>query len=383
MEFAAATSPLPDAADALHDVIEQVASRVPAHDVNLACVFASNHHISLWDDLGARMRQAFSGAVTFGCTAEGCIGDGRELERQPAISLVVGTLPGVELRPFHVSQEQLGVTQWNAGLPSADLDPTFLVVGDPFSIDVRRVIMDLEESHPSRPVLGGMASAGFRPGENRLLCDGVTYAEGLIGLSVHGAVDVASVVSQGCRPIGEPYVVTQAEGNVIRGLKGKPAMEALEEMATGLSPEDQDLLKHGVFVGRVIDEYRDKFVRGDFLIHGIIDADRESGELKIAGATKVGTTVQFHVRDAASADEDLRHMLAPFEDQDYRGGLLFSCNGRGTRMWDTPGHDVHVLSRSLGPLPVAGCFCAGELGPIGSRNFVHGYTAVLALFRPA
>jgi len=383
MDFAAATSSLPDAADAINDVIEQVTCNVEAADVALVWVFASHHELSFWDELGQRLKAAFPRAVSMGCTAEGCIGDGRELERQPAISLQVAALPGVQLDPFHVSQEELDTVTWHGRLPDPELQPAFFVLGEPFSIDIRRVLSDLEASHPGRPVLGGMASAGFQPNQNRLLCDGVTYTEGLVGVSLTGAVDVQTVVSQGCRPIGSPYVVTQARGNVIKGLKNRPAMTTLEEMAASLPPEDQELLRHGVFVGRAIDEYQKGFKRGDFLIHGIIDVDRETGELKIAGNAKTGTTVQFHVRDAASADEDLREMLSSHEQGGFAGGLLFSCNGRGTRMWESPGHDVHAVANALGSIPVAGCFCAGEVGPVGGKNFVHGYTAVLALFRSA
>jgi len=383
MDFAAATSSLPDAADAISDVIEQVTSEVAGRHVSLVWAFASRHELALWDDLGEQLRAAFPDALSMGCTADGCIGDGRELERQPAISIQVAVLPGVQLTAFHMSQEELDAVSWGRRLPDAGSEPTFFVLGEPFSIDIRRVLSDLEASHPGRPVLGGMASAGFQPNQNRLLCDSVTYTEGLIGVALSGAVDVQTVVSQGCRPIGSPYVVTQARGNVIRGLKNRPAMAALEEMAASLPPEDQELLRHGVFVGRAIDEYQAGFKRGDFLIHGIIDVDREIGELKIAGAAKVGTTVQFHVRDAVSADEDLREMLSSHEGSEFSGALLFSCNGRGTRMWESPGHDVHAVTNALGPIPVAGCFCAGEVGPVGSKNFVHGYTAVLALFRPA
>lgn len=381
MRFASATSPLPDATDAVRDVIEQVSSQVDPDQADVAFVFTSEHDVALWDELGGRLRAAFPNAVTIGCTAEGCIGDGRELERQSSVALMIGSMPGVEVVPVHVSQDEIEQSEWTKDLPPADAEPVFLALGEPFSIDIRRVVADLEASHRGRPVLGGMASAAHRPGQNRLLLDGVVREEGLVMLALYGDLEVTSVVSQGCRPIGRPFVVTQGEANVIRGLRNLPAMDVLQKMASGLPPEDQDLLKHGIFVGRVIDEYKSTFDRGDFLIHGIVDADKESGALAIAGEAKTGTTVQFHVRDAASADEDLREMLDPFEGESYDAALLFSCNGRGTRMWDAPGHDVGVVNQTIGSLPVAGCFCAGEVGPIGGRNFIHGYTAVIALFR--
>ncbi len=381
MQFASATSSLSDGPDAIRDVLDQVGPHIDADRVDLAFVFTSNHELDLWDDLGSRLRAAFPNAVTLGCTAEGCIGDGRELERQSSVSLMIASLPGVETHPFHLSQDGIEESEWTKSLPGIEAKPVYFALGEPFSIDMRRVLADLEVSHSGQPVLGGMASAGHRPGHNRLLLDGVVYEEGLVGLALHGDLEVTAVVSQGCRPIGRPYVVTQGEANIIRRLRNHPAMDVLQEMATGLPSEDQDLLKHGLFIGRAIDEYKRSLGRGDFLINAIVDADKDTGALAIAGEAKTGTTVQFHVRDAASADEELREMLGPLADDGYAGALLFSCNGRGTRMWDVPGHDVGVLHQTVGELPVAGCFCAGEIGPIGGRNFIHGYTAVLCLFR--
>ncbi|MAG55829.1 MAG: hypothetical protein CMJ83_06025, partial [Planctomycetes bacterium] len=338
----------------------------------------------------SRLRTAFPLATSLGCTAEGTIGDGRELERQASVSLLAGSLPGVDFRPFRVTQDTLDDDEWVDRLGPADGDPTFLVLGDPFSLDVRRFLSGTQESHPGRPVIGGMASGAHQPGDNRLLADGAVHADGLVGVAITGDVAVDSVVSQGCRPIGEHYVVTQGEANILRGLRNQPAMKVLQEVASGLPPQEQSLLQHGIFVGCAIDEYRSSFARGDFLIHSIVHADPETGTLAISGEVRPGTTVQFHVRDADSADEDLREMLARVssgvgsggDDPSYAGAALFSCNGRGTRMWDTPGHDVGVLRTSAGAVPVAGFFCAGELGPIGGRNFIHGYTASVALFRP-
>ena len=381
MQFASATSSLSDGPDAIRDVLDQVGSHMGADRVDLAVVFTYNHDLDLWNDVGGRLRAAFPSAVTIGCTAEGCIGDGRELERQSSVSLMIASLPGVETHPFHLSQDGIEESEWTKDLPGSDVKPVYIALGEPFSIDMRRVLADLEVSHSGQPVLGGMASAGHRPGHNRLLLDGVVHEEGLVGLALHGDLEVTAVVSQGCRPIGRPYVVTQGEANIIRRMRNRSAMGVLQAVAPGLPSEDQDLLKHGIFIGRAIDEYKRSLGRGDFLINAVVDADKDSGALAIAGEAKTGTTVQFHVRDAASADEDLREMLGPLADDGYAGALLFSCNGRGTRMWDVPGHDGGVLHQTVGELPVAGCFCAGEIGPIGGRNFIHGYTAVLCLFR--
>ena len=202
----------------------------------------------------------------------------------------------------------------------------------------------------------------------------------MVGVALTGNLKVDTVVSQGCRPIGKPFVITKGERNVIHELGGKPALERLHETYQSLPAEDEPLARQSLFVGRVIDEYKKSFARGDFLIHNIMGVDRRTGAIGIAGRAKVGATVQFHVRDAKSADEDLRLLLSPRAGRAIEGAMLFGCNGRGTNMWPQPGHDVGVLREMLGDVPVAGFFCGGEFGPIGGKNFVHGFTASIALF---
>jgi small ligand-binding sensory domain FIST len=193
-----------------------------------------------------------------------------------------------------------------------------------------------------------------------------------------------TLVSQGCKPIGSTYVVTRAERNVIFELGGRPAMERLQELYPTLSPQDQQLIEQGLLVGLAMSEYQERFRRGDFLITNVMGAHRESGAILLGNLVRTGQTVQFHVRDAKTADEDLRHMLGQLDqssDRRFAGGLLFSCNGRGTRMFPEPHHDAQGIRKALGPLPLAGLFAAGEIGPVGGRNYIHGFTASLALFQ--
>ncbi|MHB8330475.1 MAG: FIST C-terminal domain-containing protein, partial [Acidimicrobiales bacterium] len=193
-------------------------------------------------------------------------------------------------------------------------------------------------------------------------------------------IGIETVVSQGCRPFGHPLVVTRSEDNVIFELAGRPALERLVNQAHDTLTEEEILLLEmgGLHLGRVIDEHREQFGRGDFLVRNVIGADRASGAIAIGDTVPVGTTVQFQLRDARTADEDLRAALG---GRQADGALLFTCNGRGTRLFDEPDHDVGVLVDQLGPLPIAGFFAAGELGPVGGRNFLHGFTASVTLLR--
>lgn len=360
-------------------------ARVTPGDIDLALLFITNHYEESIDSITDRIAQFLPHALLLGCTAEGTIGVDRELERTPSISLLAASLPEVVIRPFHVRQSQLEAAQsasdWEriVGV-SPESNPVFLCMADPFSIAVYDFLDQMNLNYPKCPVVGGIASAGRAPRQNRLFLGGAVHQEGMVGAALSGNLRVETVVSQGCRPIGKSFVVTKVEGNIIHELGRKPALEQLHGVLTKLAESDEQLARESMFLGRVIDEYKGNFGRGDFLIHNILGADRKTGAIGIAGHVKVGTTVQFHVRDAQSADEDLRAMLSLHAGTEPEGALLFGCNGRGTHMWPQPGHDIGMLRQVLGNIPVAGFFCGGEFGPVGGRNFVHGFTASIALF---
>jgi small ligand-binding sensory domain FIST len=252
----------------------------------------------------------------------------------------------------------------------------FQKIRAPFSFPIDQLLARLGEDRPGLPVVGGLASAARGPGGNRLVLDDQVFAQGAVGAFLGAGVKVATVVSQGCRPVGNPFVVTKAEQDVVFELAGRPALERLQEVAGGLSDDDRRLMSELVQLGRVIDEAKPEFSRGDFLVRTVVGADPESGALRVGDLVDVGSTTQFQVRDAASADEDLRHLI---DGRSADGALVFTCNGRGIRFFGEADHDAAVVSESLGGAPVAGMFCAGEIGPIGGRNFLHGFTASVVL----
>jgi small ligand-binding sensory domain FIST len=258
-----------------------------------------------------------------------------------------------------------------------------LVLAEPYSFPADVLLSRLNEDRPRFRVLGGMASGGWGPGQNKLLFGGRALDRGAVCVMVDGSTRVRSVVSQGCRPIGRPLVVTKADRNVILELGGRPALGQLQEVFGGLSESEQRLVRQGLHVGQVINEYQDQFGRGDFLIRNVTGADPQSGAIGIGDYVRVGQTVQFHIRDAASADEDLHALLEAARAESPAaclGALVFTCNGRGTRLFDGPDHDARAIAAHWPQLPVAGFFAQGEIGPIAGRNFLHGFTASVALF---
>ncbi len=386
MRFASAITSQHEAKSAVEHLLRDIDSQMTTGMADLAMFFSTAHFEDELEDVTQMLTDALPQAQLFGCTAEGTIGGDRELERVPSMSLLVGEMPGVQIRPFHIVQSQLESSQsifdWErlVGV-SPESNPVFICFADPFQADVQQFVGDVNKMYPNAPLVGGIASAARAPGENRMITSGQVMREGIVGVTLTGNIVVDTVVSQGCRPIGEPYVITKGDRNVIQELGGKPALRRLQDTIVNLSDDDEELAKQALFVGRVIDEHKATFSHGDFLIHNIVGADRKNGAIGIAGLARVGATVQFHVRDRKSADQDLRNLLMPHVGSDVRAAMLFGCNGRGSNMWDKAGHDIGVVRELLGDVPTAGFFCGGEFGPVGGSNFIHGFTASIALLR--
>jgi small ligand-binding sensory domain FIST len=390
LRFASALSTRRDARQAAAEVCRAALGDLGGIP-DLGLLFASRHYAPHIDVLAAEAASALGTERILGCTGEAIVAVGREVEDEPAVSLWLARLPGASISTMHLSFERAGeesaIVGWPDDLP---LDwpkgTSFIMLGEPFSFPADLLLARLNEDRLGVPVVGGMASGGSAPGENRLWLGRTVYSEGAIAAMIHGPVSLRTVVSQGCRPIGKHFVVTKAERNVIYELGGRPALLQLKEVFDALPTREQELVQQGLHVGRVVSEYQDRFVQGDFLVRNVVGLDPNDGAIAIGDYVKQGQTVQFHIRDRQTADEELRQLLATVP-KDGRppplGGLLFTCNGRGTRLFSQPHHDAACIEAALGSIPLAGFFAQGELGPIGGRNFMHGFTASLALFGPA
>ena len=375
--FAAGLSQHPDAAEATGEVVGRVLDGLGGRrEPDLAVLFVTPPHAAALEQIGRTVRTTLAPRALLGCAAVSVVGGPREVEAGPAVSLWAGFTGPVE--PFHLGMAATpdgpAFTGWPTPLP--DDAQALLLLVDPFSFPTDALLERLAEERPELPVVGGMASAARAPGGNRLVIDDQVVNAGAVGAFLGPGVSVSTVVSQGCRPVGAPYVVTRAEHNVVYELAGRPALERLQEVAASLSDEERRLMSELVQLGRVVDERKAEFGRGDFLVRTVVGADPEAGALALGDLVDVGSTTQFQVRDAQSADEDLREMVS---GQAADAALLFTCNGRGRHLFDVPDHDAGVVFESLRGAPLAGMFCAGEIGPIGGRNFLHGFTASVVL----
>jgi small ligand-binding sensory domain FIST len=361
---------------------------------SLAVLFVSPHFLGTAEALLDAVRGELGPVPLIGCVAESVLGGSREVEGDPAVSLWLAAGAGpVETFDMEFVRTSAGgvFSGWRFDHEAPEAHDAHhagprgmhLLLCDPFTFPADALLQHLNRDVPGTLVMGGMASGGLPAGESRLFLDGTVRSSGAVGAWLAGA-EVHPLVSQGCRPVGSPYTVTAARENVILELGGRPPLERLQELAVALPERDRELLGRGVHLGKVIDEYRVDLHRGDFLIRGVIGVDAESGAMAVGDEVEVGQTVQFHVRDADSADEDLREALdrelAGLHGRRAAGALLFTCNGRGSRLFSEPDHDAALLAKMLGEVPVAGFFCAGELGPVGGKNFLHGFTASIAVF---
>ncbi len=376
--FAAAMSEHPDPAVATGDVVGRVLAALgdPGIAPDLAMLFVTPIHAPAIEEIVATINATLRPKAMLGCAAVSVVGGDHEVERGPAISLWAGRTGTVT--PFHLtagdSPDGLTFTGWPDSIP--DDASALLLIPDPFTFPTDDLLRRMEEDRPGMPVVGGMASAARAPGGNRLVIDDRVVTAGAVGAFLSAQVEVATVVSQGCRPVGSPFVVTRAEQNIVYELAGRSAVERLQEVAATLTDEDRELLADVVQIGRVIDESKVDFGPGDFLVRTVVGADPNSGALRVGDILQVGSTAQFQVRDHVSADQDLRRMV---DGRRADAALVFTCNGRGTNLFPKPHHDARVVSESLAGAPIAGMFCAGELGPIGGHNFMHGFTASVVL----
>ncbi len=389
MKFASAMTFATEPITAVEHLVQQTRSQLGSEKADLILLFVHPQYRETAEQLVNMLHEALGRPRLIGCTGAGVIGLESEVEKTAAISLLAGSLPHVTISTFAVTQADVEAASdprlWHFQLGiKPDNDLSFLLLAEPFSIQSVRFVEEFSRAYPDMPVAGGLASGAEQPGENLLFLDGKVLREGAVGVALKGNMQLRAMVAQGCRPIGEPLVVTRADKNIVFELGGRPPLAVLQTMLPMLSPTDQQLARTSLLIGRVINEYQEEFRQGDFLVRTLIGHDPQSGALAVGDWLRIGQTVQFHVRDGKTADAELRALLGKLrQDTDLmaiRGAVLFSCLGRGEGMYGTRSHDIKVLREYIGPVPTAGFFCNGEIGPVGGKTFVHGFTTVIGLF---
>ena len=391
MRWSSASAEHADLETAFGRCAEVVRDGLQGEPAALLLVFVSPRFASRYEKVPALAASRFPGTLLLGSAAGGVIGGGREWEQRSALSLVAAHLPGVALQPFRLDAADLpdadaSPRAWHAalGVPLQP-SPQFVLLADPFTFPAEHLLEGLDFAYPHSVKVGGLASGAVRPGGNVLYLERQVVRSGAVGVALAGEIVVETVVAQGCRPIGPVLQITRCEEHVLHELDRKPALQVLQELAEGVTERERALMAQALFLGIAMDELATEHRAGDFLIRNIVGIDPRQGAIAVGERLRNGRSVQFHLRDAQAAAEDLEAVLKRFAGGPHAGAaagaLLFSCLGRGEHLYGEPDHDSGVFRRVVGDLPLGGFFCNGEIGPVGGSTYLHGFTSSFGIFR--
>ncbi|MBK6858388.1 MAG: FIST C-terminal domain-containing protein [Microthrixaceae bacterium] len=383
MPFGAAVSQHPLATHAVGEVVGGVLEQVgPSPD--MAVLFATGGYVGAMEDLASTVRSTLAPSIFIGCTAVSVLAGADEVEDRAAVALFAADWQGrLRLGPrgaravrFDAQRDGDGWRLSGTDDVAVD-DATLVLIADPFTFPVDGFLARLHHQAPGLSVVGGMASAARGPGGNRLVADHVISDHGAVGVFLPPGVPVRPVQSQGCRPIGEPLVVTAGRGNLVERIAGRPALDLINDLIESADHRDKSLMGLGLHLGLVANERLETFEAGDFLIRKVLGMERASRSVAVDCEVPLGTTVQFHVRDPQTADEHLRSSLSGHQGS---AALVFTGQDRGEGLFGAPHHDAEVISEHVNRGATAGMFCSGEIGPVEAQSFLHSMSTSVLVF---
>ena len=410
MKWASAISTSASLETAIKEVTQQTRDQL-ATQPDLAFVFVSVAFASEYERLLPLLQEHLPVAHIIGCSGSGVIGMDdefpSEIEEGPALSLTVAHLPDVEIKSFHLTAADLPDMDSPPqslsvliGVPPVAV-PGFVLVADPFSSGTSELLQGMDYAYPGATKVGGLAGIESFSRYSGLFCNDKLHREGIVGVALSGEIVLEAIVAQGCRPIGELYRVSEGDRNVMLKLEpdspdenataGQTPLEILQDIFQEMDEEERELAQNALFVGVAQSGFKPNLTRRDFLIRNLVGVDPRNGAIAVADKIRPGMRVQFHMRDAQTSEEDLEAMLRRYRVESLEnklgdkkgatpiGALLFSCTGRGEGLYDEPNFDSDLFEQYLGPLPIGGFFCNGEIGPVGSTTFLHGFTSVFGI----
>lgn len=407
MQWVSALSTKPSLEAAVRDIAEQVKAQLQ-QPPDLGLIFISAAFASEFARLLPLLNEALPIPCVIGCSGGGIVGTApaepaREIEQRPGLSLCAATLPGVTIQPFALKEEALPDLDsppdaWaeKIGVAPAQ-NPNFILLADPFTAKITELLQGLDFAYPGTVKIGGLASISGVQRNSGLFINGTLQTEGLVGLALSGNLVLDAIVAQGCRPIGRPFRIAAGDRNILLELEEiddfggetQLPLEALQDILQDLSESDRELARDALHVGIAQDGFKQTLEPGDFLIRNLLGIDPRLGALAVGDRIRVGQRIQFHLRDARTSADDLETLLIRYRSQHKLdeetpiGALMFSCMGRGEGLYQKPHFDSRLFQEFLGEMPLNGFFCGGEIGPVGNTTFLHGYTSVFGICRPA
>jgi small ligand-binding sensory domain FIST len=404
MQWANALSTRPSLEAAITEVVDRATSLL-TKPADLGLVFISSAFASEYSRLLPLLAEKLSLPVLVGCSGGGVVGttlhgETQELESEPALSLTLAHLPGVNVQAFHFEASELPDLD---GPPNAwvdligvspSLNPQFILFAGSFSTGVNDLLQGIDFAYPGSKTVGGQGSGGGFGSRIGLFChvrgdsdlDNRVFGDGVVGLALSGNIVLDTIVAQGCRPIGKPLQVTKGDRNIIIELDEQVPLAVLRDTIANLSDEERALAQNWLFVGVAMDEFKQDLQPGDFLIRSILGVDPGAGAIAIGDKVRPGQRLQFHIRDAETSTEDLEFLLQRYQSQNSDtassiGALMFSCVGRGEGLYGKPHFDSQLFHRYLHHIPLSGFFCGGEIGPVGGGTFLHAFTSVFGILK--
>ena len=367
-------------------VNQQLAENGPELVPDLVVVFVAGYPPDDFENAVQRIAELTNGRNVISVTCQSIVAGDQEMENTKGISIWAACWSDAEVTPMMLEFSSESGPSPFVGLPQDQWqdDAVLLMFSEAYSFPSDAILEHLNNTYPGLRVFGGVSDTGLDPSNARLMLNGQVQSKGAVAVRISG-VDVQTVVSQGCRPIGDAMIVTDSERNVIGTLGGQPAFELIKKIYTTLPTQDRERVERGLHLGIVMSELQDEFQYGDFLIRNVIGIDEETKSITISDYIRKGRTVKFHIRDQVSASIELRsmleHAMADKNLNSPRAALAFTCNGRGSHLFEQPHHDAAMIRQVVGEIPTAGFFAAGEFGYVGNSNFLHGFTASIALFQ--
>ncbi|AIE75726.1 hypothetical protein D082_31980 [Synechocystis sp. PCC 6714] len=415
MRWVNALSTRPSLEGALDEAIAKVQGQGRG-DWDLAIIFLSSSFASDAARLMPLVQEKLSVRNLIGCLGGGIIGmeqpgKVQEIEGEVALSLTLAQLPEVTITPFYVHGETLPDLDAppQSWVDLIGVDPAtgadFIILADPMATSITDFLAGMDFAYSQATKVGGLASAENMAMGGSLFLHSPDYpsgryGDGFIGVALAGNVRLGSVVAQGCRPIGEPFMVNQGERNIITEIQGQDTengtvllespLARLQKLLPTLSAKDQELAQSSLFVGVANDEFKLTLQPGDFLIRNLLGVDPRQGAIAIGDRVRKGQRLQFHLRDRETSADDLRILLRHYTDSEPGqppttaiGALMFSCLGRGYGLYGTPNFDSQVFGQYFPGIALGGFFCNGEIGQVGAQTFLHGYTSAFAIVHRA
>lgn len=403
MQWTNALSTRPSLEAAVQEVVTQVQHAIVG-SLDVGIVFISSAFESEYPRLMPLLQEKLTLPVLIGCSGGGIVGmtaaGAREVESNVALSLSVGQLPGVSLKPFLIHPDQLpdldGPPQQWSDLIDVDPDdqPDFIVLADPMAGGLNDFLQGMDFAYPGAAKVGGLASAGSMAARPCVFYQDDIYFGDIVGIALSGNIKLDTIVAQGCRPIGPVYRVTEGERNVILQLQeadgdgnSHPPLKVLQDMLRTLDDDDREKIQNSLFVGMAQSEFKAILEPGDFLIRQPMGIDPRVGALAIGDRVRPGQRIQFHLRDAQTSADDLDILLKRYQLEQSSnasstlGALMFACLGRGESLYDKPDFDSGLFTQTVPNTPISGFFCNGEIGPVGGTSFIHGFTSVFGILR--